>query len=132
MKINSRKLLLFLHSPDLKTPFVGKYEYFDLLFPELSPGGRRSLIHHLLKLGYLTRQAEGREVGFLLSSIGKQWVEQFYAGIFSLPTGKLPGEQQVCVVLKPATSSSPARRQLQYLLEQQGGQVGGVGVYFLP
>ncbi len=75
MKINTRKFLVFSYALSGK-PVT--YAHLDYLWSELTAGGRRGLIAYLLKQRLIFATYSGRTVTFMISSIGKAWVEEQY------------------------------------------------------
>jgi hypothetical protein len=79
MKINSRKLLLFLYDRD--NHIWVNYSQLDYIWQNLSETGKRSLLSLLIKKGYLINETiEGRS-SFTLSLNGKRWCEETYPGL---------------------------------------------------
>jgi len=75
MKINSRKFLILSYALSGK-PI--QYDHLNYLWPDLSPGGRRSLIALLLKQRLISVQYEGKKASFYISSIGRSLIEDLY------------------------------------------------------
>jgi len=126
MKYLSKKLLFYLYpvlGADVPCIVIKDLQY---LLPDLSPAGRRSLIHWLKVQGYLDQVSKDEQQALFLTSAGRQQIE-LDLRLFSLdePWG---GEWQVIVFRK-----GPNTDKHFHLLRAETLKSGGIpisrGVY---
>lgn len=122
MKINSRKFLI------LSCALSGKpieYRHLEYLWPDLSPGGRRSLIALLQQQRLISVRYEGKKALFFLSSIGISLVDEMY-----FTESLQESSQGFIVMIYPDMSlSDPKLVKLRALLKAQLSEVSPK-VYF--
>jgi|GEM_PF-2557082 len=75
MKINSRKFLVFCYAISGRPAL---YAHLRYLWPEMTPGGMRGLVAHLVKQRLIFVRYAGKQAQLILSPIGKTWVEEEY------------------------------------------------------
>lgn len=113
MKINSRKFLVYAYA--LRERKLG-YDQLVYLWPEMTDGGRRGVIAHLLKQRLISVTYNGKLANFRLSSIGKAWVEANYAQ----PHPALPSQAGWLVIIYPSlTTMAPKVKKLKQLLKTE-------------
>jgi hypothetical protein len=129
MKINSRKLLLFLYFLKKNTPKTFNYQTLTLLFSELSDSGQRALIFQLSKKRLIEKEIHSKETGFRLTSLGEQYLRKKYP-ILEEPV--LPRESGwIQIIQKQKSSYDPGFRQLARILRQNKAVQLKKGVYLL-
>jgi hypothetical protein len=128
MKINTRKLLLFLYKEDESEQNIITYDHLFYLWKELSAGGMRSLIHHLQGQKLIQGVTVKGERGFQITQIGKQVIAFHYR---LQDTANLDKEKQQLLILLSPPSSDP---QFRFLLSRVkiSGLMIKKGVYLLP
>ncbi len=115
MKINSRKLLVFSYAISGELVL---YSHLVYLWPELSAGGRRGLIAHLLKQRLISVQYSGKTAQIYLSPIGKAWVEEEY---FAEAKSQGPG---YLVLIYPEISSRDKKlKELKTILSKETSEI---------
>ncbi|MEO6729558.1 MAG: hypothetical protein ABIM99_06580 [Candidatus Dojkabacteria bacterium] len=111
MKINSRKFLVFAHSLSGK-PIL--YAHLAYLWPELSEGGRRGLVAHLVKQRLISVTYKGKQAQLSLSSIGQAWIEEEF---FSRKRSVEPGS--LVLVYPEVQLSEPKYKALRRILASE-------------
>ncbi len=127
MKINTRKLLLFLYKEDETQQNIITYDHLFYLWNDLSAGGSRSLIHHLQKAKLIQAVKVNGEVGFTLTLVGKQVIAHHYT-LEGIP---LREEKDECLLILLA--SPPSDPQFRFLLQKvkAEGSMIKKGIYLL-
>ncbi len=126
MKENSAKLLLLLH-PGQAKPVSLPYQAVPLLLPELTPGGRRSLIHHLEAKGLLLKEKVLGQTRLSLSSQGRRELSRSFPAL-SQKWDTWTGSFEILVFLKPP-KGDPQFRYLRKLLVAEWAMPINRGVY---
>lgn len=106
MKDKTQKLLVWLYQPALlaEKRLVG-YDQLELLFPNYTPGGRRSLVYYLQQKHLLKTERQGRKSGFSLTTHGQEAVEELFPALSPRFRGEVAASGQ------PATGSSRGSRK---------------------
>jgi hypothetical protein len=95
MKINTRKLLLFLFTPGTN---LEPRLYLPYLWPTLSPSGRRSLVSQLIRQQLITRQTSGKLDFLALTAYGEKVVQETFPLLLNV-RGQGEGQSKTCLVL---------------------------------
>ncbi len=117
MKINSRKLLVFSYALSGKPIH---YTHLKFLWPELSDGGRRGLIAHLLKQRLISVSYVGKQAQISISAIGRAWVDEEYFSV-----RKESFDHGCIVLLYPGVTNTDTKvRPLKALLRRELIELG--------
>jgi hypothetical protein len=119
MKINTQKLLLFLYLSKKAQELKIGYTELTLLFPEISSGGVRSLIHYLKKNNLLFVRKEGKEAFFSLSPLGDLKVQKLFP--FVIPrSNKENSRTTVLLFFHTPPSHDPSFMTLRKEIKKSG------------
>lgn len=130
MKLNTQKLLVWLYAPEVEKRRLIDYQELKLLLPDMTNGGRRSLIHYLTQK-LLVRTERMRELTYIsLTSHGiNALVAQFPA--FDVARQQWQGEWSV-LVFRSGPKGDPHFRYLRQLLLDNHALSLSRGVYLYP
>ncbi len=116
LKENSLKLLLALYQPDNSKEVLGMdYERMELILPELTPAGRRSLISHLHKNDLVYKQRTDRTLIYQTQH-GKRLLEAQFP-VFNSQMRDWSGEWCLVQFLTPPSSDKSFRYLRSLLVE---------------
>lgn len=126
MKASSQKTLLLLY-PTTPQPVALPTTVINLLLPELTPGGRRSLLHHLQAQKYLYREEVVNTTYLSLTNKAIKGLEALFPAL-QPKWDTWNGELQILVFLR-APQGDPQFRYLRNLLISEGAISISRGVY---
>ncbi len=110
--------------------FSLNYQQIELLLNDLSPGGRRSLLHHLEKEGYILRENLLGQSWITITGQGKRQCKRLFPA-FSDHWQAWQGEWELLVFLS-APKNDPQFRYLRNLLLEERAVFLSRGVYAVP
>ncbi len=136
MKDNTQKLLVWLYQSEdngeageaEKARLVG-YDQLELLFPDYTPGGRRSLIYYLQQKHLLKTERQGRKSGFSLTTHGREAVEALFPALSERFRGQL--QWQAVIFIEAPRGDQHFRYLREQLLAKQAICLSR-GVYLYP
>lgn len=130
MKINARKLLVWLYSSDSKNPLWSSYSELAQLLPDLTQAGLRSLVNLLAKGNkILVERVSGRaRIG--LTKGGYEELENLFPALSRKRSGW--AGQWSCLLFLDAPASDKNFRYLRYLLIKEKAFQLSRGVYLYP
>lgn len=128
MRTTSKKLLLWLYHPHQQR--VGHWQDVPWLLPELTAGGRRSLIAHLQNQHYLVVENVVGETTLRLTDHGQRSVEAEFPAL-SPVLQQWDGVWAMMAFLNAPTTDLRFRNLRKLLMEQGAGQLTR-GVYLYP
>lgn len=117
MKINSRKLLLFLYFLKKAKNKGISYAEIALVFPQLSESGHRALIFQLSKKRLIQKETATSSSGFLLTALGEQYLLKRYEFLKGEDSSRQ--DATILVIEKEKSSYDPGFRRLHALLKRQ-------------
>jgi len=130
MKQNTQKLLVWLYSPKGQPRRDLDYQQLEHILPEMSSGGRRSLIHFLTqKLLIRTHRLNGHTT-INITSHGVDALEAQFP-VFSKAMQSWQGEWSMLIFLKGPKGDPNFRYLRQLLLDQHAFSLTR-GVYLYP
>lgn len=104
MKLSTQKLLLTLYPQNGHTTAF-PYQLVEVILPELTPAGRRSLLHHLTKEGLIYKEIIADEITLTIAEQGKKALERQFPALKPI-SANWQGQWQLILFLSP-----PARDQ---------------------
>lgn len=126
MKPTTQKLLFCLYDGgDRSIQF--SYQLTKLILPELTPGGRRSLLHMLDKQEYLYKEVVADRVSLTIGVEGREALEQLFPALKPVDATE-SGQWQLIVFLSPPAQDK-SFRYLRNLILKYRGLVVARGVY---
>lgn len=130
MKQNTQKLLVWFYAPEGQPRRELDYQQLKYVLPEMSPGGRRSLIHFLTKKLLVRTQRFNNHTTITITSHGVDaLVSQF--PVFSKEMQSWQGEWSMLIFLKGPKGDPHFRYLRQLLLDQHAFSLSR-GVYLYP
>lgn len=133
-------MLLFLFFSQERAVFLN-YEMLMFLFPDLSPGGLRSLISLLKKKHLLIGGTAGGSVGFRLSPYGEIMIQKKFPFLNKFKLAQVTSDisfspelsegEDHCLILGKPRSGDPHFRLLKKVLTKYRFQNIQRGIYFL-
>ena len=108
MKISTQKLLLFL---TITQDGVDERGVFEDLWPELTPGGRRSLIHYLQAKEFIREEWRAERKRILLTEFGRSQLKVLFPALF-LTSSAMYG----LVIIRPDAPAEFLRRAQKYFV----------------
>lgn len=130
MKQNTQKLLVWLYSPPNDSPPAADYEQLELILPNMTSGGRRSLIHFLIQKHLLRTQRTREKTTISLTSHGQDALEAQFP-VFSPILQQWQGKWSMLIFLKGPKGDPHFRYLRQLLLDHQAFALTR-GVYLYP
>lgn len=129
MKLTTQKLLLSLYSQsDQLVQFP--YQLIELILPDLTPGGQRSLLHLLNKQGHLHKETVSDQITLTISDQGRKALQQQFPALKQL-SGTRQGQWQLILFLLPPARDKNFRYLRNLVLAAHGLPVTR-GVYAFP
>ena len=129
MKTNTQKLLTWLYSPPNQSHSID-YQQLELVLPEMTPGGRRSLVHYLTQKLLIRTERINDQTNISLTSHGvAALVAQFPA--FNQARQQWQGEWSV-LIFQRGPKGDPHFRYLRQLLLDNHAFSLSRGVYLYP
>lgn len=129
MKNNTKKLLLFLYSPDESENFSLSAHVIEGVLPNLTRAGRRSLLHLLKQQGLINDFSLNQVTQYFLTSTGKIALER-ELDVFRIPPD-WKGDWQL-LLFKQAPGFDPHFHFLRLQTLKNGGVAIGRAVYGFP
>lgn len=101
MRKNTTQILLALYGKDQSTGEFQFYPYSYLydMFPDISHGGMRSIVFHLIQQRAITRLKKGRTTYVQLTTLGVQLVNHYYPVLSQTKSRKSQSEAVLCILL---------------------------------
>ena len=130
MKLNTQKLLTWLYSPENEQRRLATYEELELLLPNMTSGGRRSLVHYLTQKLLVRTERIGDQTYINPTSHGiDALVAQFPAlnGVYQQWQG-----QWSILIFRSGPKGDPHFRYLRQLLLDNHAFNLSRGVYLYP
>lgn len=130
MKLNTQKLLTWLYLPENEQRRLTTYEELELLLPEMTGGGRRSLVHYLTQKLLIRTERIGDQTRISLTPHGiDALIAQFPA--FNETLQQWQGEWSV-LIFRGGPKGDPHFRYLRQLLLDNHAFSLSRGVYLYP
>jgi DNA-binding transcriptional regulator PaaX len=130
MKTNTQKLLTWLYSSVADQPRTIGYQQLELILPDMTAGGRRSLVHYLTKKLLVRTERIGDQVYISLTPHGADaLVAQF--PVFNEAWQQWQGEWSV-LIFRSGPKGDPHFRYLRQLLLDNHAFSLSRGVYLYP
>ncbi|MBT3249410.1 MAG: hypothetical protein HN846_03210 [Candidatus Pacebacteria bacterium] len=130
MKQNTQKLLTWLYWPASDEPHSIDYQQLELILPEMTAGGRRSLIHYLIKKLLIRSERIDDKTHISLTSHGADaLLAQFQ--VFNQSWQEWQGEWSV-LIFRSGPKGDPHFRYLRQLLLDEHAFSLSRGVYLYP
>ena len=130
MKVNSKKILLWLYQSEGTTPRRLRAEDLRQISPELLPSGFRSLLNLLKSKSLIAQERIGSADLFSLTSYGRAALEAYFPAL-TAQRDSWRGEWQLIVFIEAPGSDKQFRYLRQYLLTHGCGQLSR-GNYLFP
>jgi len=130
IKAKSQRLLLALLPDDTREQSFVSVEQIQMLFPNLSATGFRSLVSHLERKGLLHHERVGRRSQLYLSELGKMTLFDLFPGLD--PRRKDWTGNWSCLVFQDAPASDKQFRYLRRSLVELRAIPLTRGVYLYP
>jgi DNA-binding transcriptional regulator PaaX len=130
MKNNTRKLLVSLYSPNGENPVRIKLSHTKVILPDLTGGGRRSLLHILKEKGLIVSERVLGKTSISLTPHGRQEIEAQFPALSS-KWDAWQGSWD-CLVFVKAPKTDKQFRYLRTLLVSEGAISISRGVYISP
>ena len=148
MKQNTQKLLIWLYSSNhlatsghstssrfagnsyLTTNYSTNYKQLKLILSDLTPGGRRSLVHYLVKKHLLNIERVGKSVAISMTTHGQNALKVQFP-VFSPAMQEWQGQWSALIFLD-GPKGDPHFRYLRRLLLDNHAFAFSRGVYFYP
>jgi hypothetical protein len=130
MKENARKILLWLYSEDLRQPFVSNYEQLELVIPELTRPGLRSMIRYLSGKQLVRTEMVNNRALVSITRHGTDQLKQLFP-VFSYSADAWQGKWSALVFLRAPKTDAGFRYLRSVLLEETAVPVSR-GVYLYP
>ena len=128
MKENTRVLLTILS--DDSDQFRLSTIYLPWLLPELSPAGRRSLVHHAIKQSWIRQESVAGRRWLAITPFGQRRLERLFPALRpSADTWQ--GDWSLITFLRPP-SSDRSFRYLRHALLKQSALGLSRGTYLIP
>ena len=130
MKQNTQKLLTWLYTPAGEKLYTATHQQLELLLPDMTTGGRRSLVHYLAQKYLLRTQTVGEQTVINLTSHGKDALEAQFP-VFSPALQTWQGQWSALIFLH-GPKGDPHFRYLRQLLLDNHAFAFTRGVYLYP
>lgn len=130
MKENTKRILTWLYSEDVRQPFFADYVQLTGVVPELSAGGLRSVVKWLSDQQLIAAERVGRQTRFRITQQGLAAVKQAFP-VFSDQRQHWHGEWSCLIFLQAPAGDKSFRYLRQKLVEYQALPLSR-GVYLYP
>jgi DNA-binding transcriptional regulator PaaX len=117
MKTNTKKLLTWLYSTAEQTAYVTDYSQLELILPDMTEGGRRSLVHYLSQKHLIRSERLGEKTSISLTSHGMDALTVQFP-VFSPALQQWDGKWSALVFLNGPKGDLHFRYLRQLLLDQ--------------